>query len=275
MPPKHCPTPPQTVAGSKRSTQHNPVPQTLTDDSNNPVTKKPGWTKEMLEVRSANAQPLKKGDRSCAIAVAKIVDSPEIIDISPKTNRSTPKKSTTTGKLSASTHAPRADNCDKLPTSDYEDDDDNNGNDDKSINSVSAELYSNMHPIDLHYLTKIPNEAQYPAARCAMGDNVYMYSLSMSLGIESMNRMNMEARKATAVDMLNATMLLIHMESAKQFKQYKHQAHKTLMPLTPRGMDLMGESFKGVESIDYSYVLADMELFYQCNISKIIQNSFV
>ena len=143
-----------------------------------------------------------------------------------------------------------------------------------SINSVSAEPYNNMHPTDLHYLTKIPNEAQYPAARCTMGDNVYMYSLSASSGIESMNRANMEARKATAVDMLNATMLLIRMES-KRFEQFKHQTHKTLTPLTPRGVDLMQEAFKGVESIDYSYVLANMEAYYQCNISKIVENAFV
>jgi hypothetical protein len=84
----------------------------------------------------------------------------------------------------------------------------------------------------------------------------------------------MEARKATAVDTLNATMLLICMES-KRFEQYKHQVHKTLMPLTPCGMDLMEEAFKGVESIDYSYVLADMESFYQCNNSKIVKNAFV
>ena len=144
-----------------------------------------------------------------------------------------------------------------------------------SINSTSAELYSkSMHPTDLHYLTKIPNEAQYPAVCCAMGDYDFMYGLSAALGIELINHANIEARKATAVYMLNATMLLIRMKS-KCFEQYKHQAHKTLMPLTPHGMDLMEEAFKGVESIDYSYVLADMESFYQCNISKIVKNDFV
>ena len=101
-----------------------------------------------------------------------------------------------------------------------------------------------------------------------MGPDVCIYSLSVSSDTESMNRANMEARKATAVGMLNATILLIRLES-KRFEQYKHQAHKTLTPLTPRGMDLMEEAFKGIESIDYSFVLSDMETHYQCNKSKI------
>ena len=138
---------------------------------------------------------------------------------------------------------------------------------------MTAKAYKNMHPTDHHYLTKIPNEAQYPAAFCSMGDNICMCSLSASLGIESMNRANMDARKATAVDMLNVTMLLIRKESIR-FEQFKTQAHKTFT-LTPRRMDLWEDAFKGVESIDSTYVLADMESYYQCSISKITENAFV
>jgi hypothetical protein len=40
-------------------------------------------------------------------------------------------------------------------------------------------------------------------------------------------------------------------------------------------MDLMEEAFKGIESIDYSFVLSDLETHYQCNISKIVENAFI
>ena len=40
-------------------------------------------------------------------------------------------------------------------------------------------------------------------------------------------------------------------------------------------MDLWEDAFEGVESIDYTHVLADMESFFQCNISKITENAFV
>jgi hypothetical protein len=107
-----------------------------------------------------------------------------------------------------------------------------------------------------------------------MGDTICTYSLVASLGIESVNRANMDARKATAVDMLNAMMLLIRKERIC-FEQFKTQAHKTVTPLTPCGLDLRENTFKGVESINYTYVLADMKSFYQCSISNITKNEFV
>ena len=53
--------------------------------------------------------------------------------------------------------------------------------------------YPPMHPTNYHYLTKLEDECQYAAARCAMGNNVCMYSLSASSGVESMNRANLPA----------------------------------------------------------------------------------
>jgi hypothetical protein len=51
-----------------------------------------------------------------------------------------------------------------------------------SCNSVKqpennkAKYYNKMHPTNLHYLTKLPDRSQYPAARCAMGNNICMFS---------------------------------------------------------------------------------------------------
>lgn len=62
------------------------------------------------------------------------------------------------------------------------------------------------------YLNDVDDEAQYPAARCAMGNNIFLYDHEASSGVESMNRANKAARERTAVDMVNAVMLLLELE---------------------------------------------------------------
>jgi hypothetical protein len=76
-----------------------------------------------------------------------------------------------------------------------------------------------MHPTDNHYLFRIPEEMQFPAARCAQGNSVCMYGKSVSLGVELMNRANEDIRQKTAVDILNVTMILLKKESTWYDKQ--------------------------------------------------------
>ena len=66
---------------------------------------------------------------------------------------------------------------------------------------------------DHHYLTKFPSKVQYPAACCAMGDNIFMYGLSASSGLESMNQANMSVRSVSAVNALNVCILMLQLES--------------------------------------------------------------
>ena len=54
-----------------------------------------------------------------------------------------------------------------------------------------------------HNLNSLTNESQNPAARCAMGENVYMYHHSLSGAVESMNRANNEMRAHTASTQCN------------------------------------------------------------------------
>ena len=82
----------------------------------------------------------------------------------------------------------------------------------KQLEDAKKKYYPDMHPTSLKYLTKLDDNKQYAAARCAMGDNVCMYSKSASSGVESMNRVNSVARQQTAVDVLNAMILLIKLE---------------------------------------------------------------
>ena len=69
-----------------------------------------------------------------------------------------------------------------------------------------------MHNSDINYLNNKTNSSQYMAARCAMGENIYMYHRTSSAAVESMNAANKEIRQRTAVDLVNATILLIRLE---------------------------------------------------------------
>jgi hypothetical protein len=72
----------------------------------------------------------------------------------------------------------------------------------------------------LHYLNAVNDDKQYPAARCAVSNGVYMYQRLSSSAIEFMNRANMAVREQTAVDVIISTILLLKLESA-QFKENK------------------------------------------------------
>jgi hypothetical protein len=92
----------------------------------------------------------------------------------------------------------------------------------KSVTSLSAtkkKYKEKMHPTDNHYLFRIPEEMHFPAAKCAQGDSVCMYGKSASLGVEAMNRANKDIYQKTAVDILNATMILLKKESTQYNKQ--------------------------------------------------------
>ncbi len=80
-----------------------------------------------------------------------------------------------------------------------------------------------MKTKDIQYLNNLTDESQYPAARCAMGENIYMYHRLSSGAVESMNRANSEMRALTAVDLPSATILLLKMECAR-FNRMKQEA---------------------------------------------------
>ena len=67
------------------------------------------------------------------------------------------------------------------------------------LHATQEKYYPQMHPTDHHYLTKIDDKMQFPAARCSMGPNICMYGNSASSGVESMNNANDLARQKAAV----------------------------------------------------------------------------
>ena len=80
------------------------------------------------------------------------------------------------------------------------------------IDHNKCEHLKAMKSKDIQYLNSLTNESHYLAARCAMGDNIYMYHHSSSGVVESMNMANSKMRACTAVDVPNATILFNKMK---------------------------------------------------------------
>ncbi len=79
-----------------------------------------------------------------------------------------------------------------------------------------------MDTNDVQYLNSIDDVSQYPAARCAVGPNIYIYHHSSLSGIEAiMNVANKEIRARTVVDLLNVCLLLIKFECDRFESQQK------------------------------------------------------
>ncbi len=105
-----------------------------------------------------------------------------------------------------------------------------------------------MNPAHVNYLNSISDKQQFPAVRCAMAETVCMYRKTASSGDEAMNRANNSIQRQTAVDILNAALVLIKKES-EQLERSKSDAWKKEVwseekPLTPRGMTVMKDIFE-------------------------------
>ncbi len=84
-----------------------------------------------------------------------------------------------------------------------------------NVQQLESYVYKYLHqlfPTDCHYLIKMANNKQYAAARCAMAQDVRMYGKSASWGVEAMNHANKLVREKTAVDPLNAAIILLQLE---------------------------------------------------------------
>jgi hypothetical protein len=127
--------------------------------------------------------------------------------------------------------------------------------------------YLQMHPSALNYLTKLEDKCQYPAARCAMGDTICMYSKSASSGVESMNRANNLARQRTAVDILNALILLIKLEGSR-IDFYKQKAWERDEILTSRGQEVMEEAFGDVNQMEWRMNIFHCGSFDRITVSR-------
>ena len=89
-----------------------------------------------------------------------------------------------------------------------------------------------MHVKGAQYLNSLEDAEQYPVVRCAQGPGIYMYHKSTSSVVESMNAANCKMHSKTAVDLLNACILLMKLE-CKRFSEQRAKAWLSDSFLTP------------------------------------------
>jgi hypothetical protein len=98
-------------------------------------------------------------------------------------------------------------------------------------------------------------------------EGIYMYQQSASNAVESMNTENQEMRARTAVDTLNATLLLIRLE-CDRFQRMKQEAWGGDSGLTPRGKDEYDSTCTDLFSHHYSYNVTDVETHWQVRVQR-------
>ena len=139
------------------------------------------------------------------------------------------------------------------------------------IASVKDKYFPLMHQKDLQYLNTLPDHSQYPAARCALTPGVYMYHRTSSAAVESMNAANREMRAKTAVDPLNACILLLRMECKRLVKQ-RQLAWAMDTELTSRGKVEYDEVFSNISYFDFTINVSEDEYGYKCTVRRNINS---
>ena len=141
----------------------------------------------------------------------------------------------------------------------------------ETINKHKYDLATQMENKALSYIGLVPDHQQFPAARIAYGAsngvNVYMYQRSSSSTAEAMNAANKAVRDRTAVDPVNAMILLLKLES-KRFSMNREKAWSWKEVLTPHGKTLMEKVFRNVNPRDYSITVEGSTTSNKCYVTK-------
>ena len=129
------------------------------------------------------------------------------------------------------------------------------------------EHFKAMKSKDIQYLNSPTNESQYPEAQCPMGENIYMYHCLSSGAVESMNKANSKVRTRTAVDLLNATILLLKLECTR-FNKMNHEAWGGNSILTPQGKDEYEATFSNLNPSHFLFHLRDEDDHWQLRVFR-------
>jgi hypothetical protein len=133
----------------------------------------------------------------------------------------------------------------------------------QEINTKTVKFLHQLHERDRHFLTKIPNEKQFAAAHCAMRPDICMYGRSASSGVEAMNRANKLVREKSAINILNAAILLLKSEG-ERYHQWKEKAWLRDLPFTPRE-----EVFDDVSVHEFRLSIQEDITYYNVSVAKI------
>ena len=119
------------------------------------------------------------------------------------------------------------------------------------LEGLKVEHAMNMDDKALRYLNKVNDHEQYPASRCAMGDDIYMYGRSSSSSAEAMNKANSMVRERHAVDCVNAVLLWLKLEKTR-YEEHRTTAWEWNEVLTPYAKKKCEESFRNVNHCLYN-----------------------
>jgi hypothetical protein len=128
-----------------------------------------------------------------------------------------------------------------------------------------------MHVKDAQYLNNLEDAEQYPVVRCAQGPCIYMYHRSTSAAVELMNAANCKMRAKTAVDPLNACILLMKLE-CKRFNEQHAKAWSSDSFLTPCGTVKYEEVFQDINALDLTINFFPDES-YKCTVCRNMKSS--
>ena len=130
----------------------------------------------------------------------------------------------------------------------------------ETIDKNRFDVASSMDVNALRYIHMVNDHQQFPAARvaygAAIGHVIYMYQRSSSSTAESMNAANKSMRSRTAVDPINAIIILLKLES-ERYNHYRNEAWEWKEALTPHGKRLAENAFKNVNLRNYSISVDD------------------
>ena len=124
----------------------------------------------------------------------------------------------------------------------------------------------------LRFLNSVNDYQQYPAARCALHEHACMHKRTASSSVEAMNHANESVRDRSAVDPINALILLLHLED-KRYKGHVEAAWGRDHELTPYGSNLIGEAFKKVSLRDYSITVHQMDGDHICRVQRVVSTN--
>jgi hypothetical protein len=100
-----------------------------------------------------------------------------------------------------------------------------------------------------------------------MGVNICMFGCLASSGVESMNQANKIVPYKTAVDILNAALLLLKLEG-EGYSRWNLQVWNHDQVLTPKRMDLMRDAFVNVDPRDYKMSKHEDNLNFEITVRK-------
>ena len=138
----------------------------------------------------------------------------------------------------------------------------------EQIKSTKNTCFLQMARKDIVYLNKLAETSQYPASRCNMRDDVYMYHRQASAGAESMNAANFSVRQRTSVDLNNAIKLLIELECKRYCKQQAETWNRDSV-LTSCGILEFDESFNDLNHTQFRITVTEREDVWVCLVKRI------